>query len=97
MGSDYVFPRTANLIIVKYLESKGLKAVAEEYTPLGHRDFARVSDYMHQLHEVLAEQVPMIPLWQLDPLMAWAKSVHPPTLDPLLVFTDIEQWKIDAE
>jgi urea transport system substrate-binding protein len=42
LGSDYVFPRTANLIIVKYLESKGLKAVAEEYTPLGHLDYQTV-------------------------------------------------------
>src|SRR5581483_289711 len=25
LGTDYVFPRTANLIIVKYLESKGMK------------------------------------------------------------------------
>src|SRR6266436_455012 len=32
LGSDYVFPRTANLIIVKYLESKGFFSVAEEYT-----------------------------------------------------------------
>src|SRR5262249_6185146 len=28
--------------IVKYLESKGLKAVAEEYTPLGHLDYQAV-------------------------------------------------------
>ncbi len=42
LGSDYVFPRTANLIIVKYLESKGLKPVAEEYTPLGHREYTNV-------------------------------------------------------
>jgi urea transport system substrate-binding protein len=42
LGSDYVFPRTANLVIVKYLESKGLKPVAEEYTPLGHREYANV-------------------------------------------------------
>jgi urea transport system substrate-binding protein len=40
LGSDYIFPRTANLIIVKYLESKGLKPVAENYTPLGHKDYA---------------------------------------------------------
>ncbi len=40
LGSDYIFPRTANLIIVKYLESKGLKPVAEEYTPLGHKEYA---------------------------------------------------------
>jgi urea transport system substrate-binding protein len=42
LGSDYIFPRTANLIIVKYLESKGLKAVAEKYTPLGHLEYANV-------------------------------------------------------
>jgi len=42
LGSDYVFPRTANLIIVKYLASQGIKAVAEEYTPLGHLDYTTV-------------------------------------------------------
>lgn len=40
LGSDYIFPRTANLIIVKYLQSKGLQPVAEKYTPLGHKDYA---------------------------------------------------------
>ncbi len=39
LGSDYVFPRTANLIIVKYLKSKGLEPVAEKYTPLGHKEY----------------------------------------------------------
>src|SRR5205823_7151992 len=34
-----VFPRTANLIIVKYLESKGLKPVEEKYTDLGHKEY----------------------------------------------------------
>jgi urea transport system substrate-binding protein len=42
LGSDYVFPRTANLIIVKYLESKGLKPVEEKYTPLGHKEYATI-------------------------------------------------------
>jgi urea transport system substrate-binding protein len=42
LGSDYIFPRTANLIIVKYLESKGMKPVAEEYTPLGHLEYQAV-------------------------------------------------------
>jgi len=40
IGSDYVFPRTANFIIGKYLKSKGRAAVVgERYTPLGHRDY----------------------------------------------------------
>jgi urea transport system substrate-binding protein len=42
LGSDYVFPRTANLIIVKYLESKKLTPVAERYTPLGHLEYAEI-------------------------------------------------------
>jgi urea transport system substrate-binding protein len=40
VGSDYVFPRTANYIAKKHLESKGLKPVGEAYVPLGDRDFA---------------------------------------------------------
>jgi urea transport system substrate-binding protein len=36
LGSDYVFPRTSNLIINKQLTGAGLTAVGEEYTPLGH-------------------------------------------------------------
>src|SRR6516162_11524796 len=42
LGSDTIFPRTANLIVAKYLESKGLKPVAEEYTPLGHLEYQAV-------------------------------------------------------
>jgi urea transport system substrate-binding protein len=42
LGSDYIFPRTANLIVVKYLQSKGLQAVDERYTPMGHRDYKRI-------------------------------------------------------
>ncbi len=39
LGSDYVFPRTANYVTRKYLETKGLKPVGEAYYPLGHADF----------------------------------------------------------
>ena len=42
LGSDYVFPRTANLIIKMQLEAKGGELVAEEYTPLGHVEYATV-------------------------------------------------------
>jgi urea transport system substrate-binding protein len=48
LGSDYVFPRTANQIIKAQLASEGGEAIAEEYTPLGHVDYttmvARVQD-----------------------------------------------------
>ena len=42
LGSDYVFPRTANKIIKIQLEAEGGITVAEEYTPLGHTEYATV-------------------------------------------------------
>ncbi|MFN7731344.1 MAG: transporter substrate-binding protein [Pirellula sp.] len=39
IGSDYVFPRTANYIVRKYLESKSIAVVEEIYVPLGHSEF----------------------------------------------------------
>jgi urea transport system substrate-binding protein len=42
LGSDYVFPRTANRIIKAQLGASNITAVAEEYTPLGHTDYNTV-------------------------------------------------------
>jgi urea transport system substrate-binding protein len=54
LGTDYVFPRTANLIIVKYLESKGMKVIAEKYTPFGHKDYATiVQDIVNKAPDVI--------------------------------------------
>ena len=40
VGSDYVFPRTANKIIKAQLAASGGPTLAEEYTPLGHPEYA---------------------------------------------------------
>ena len=40
VGSDYVFPRTANKIIKAYAAANGIEIIGEEYAPLGHTDFA---------------------------------------------------------
>jgi urea transport system substrate-binding protein len=42
VGSDYVFPRTANTIVKAQLEKAGAACVGEEYRPLGHSDFETV-------------------------------------------------------
>lgn len=42
LGSDYVFPRTANKIIKAQLEAEGGQLVGEEYTPLGHTDYSTI-------------------------------------------------------
>lgn len=42
LGSDYVFPQTANTIIKAQLAAAGAETVAEEYTPLGHTDYSTI-------------------------------------------------------
>lgn len=42
VGSDYVFPRTANKEIKAYAAANGLNIVGEEYTPLGHTEYSTV-------------------------------------------------------
>ncbi len=42
LGSDYVFPRTANKIIKLQLDAQGGALAGEEYTPLGHTDYTTV-------------------------------------------------------
>lgn len=43
VGSDYVFPRTANKIIKAKLKAQGFEIVGEEYAPLGHTDFTSIA------------------------------------------------------
>nr|WP_260614994.1 urea ABC transporter substrate-binding protein [Microbispora sp. KK1-11] len=40
VGSDYVFPRTANKIIKAYAAANGMEVLGEEYTPLGHTEYS---------------------------------------------------------
>jgi urea transport system substrate-binding protein len=42
VGSDYVFPRTANLILKKHIEDGKLTLSGEEYQPMGGTEFSGV-------------------------------------------------------
>ncbi len=42
VGSDYVFPRTANTIIKAQLDAKGGKTLGEDYLPLGNTEVAPI-------------------------------------------------------
>src|SRR5580704_6878888 len=42
LGSDYVFPRTANLILKKHIIHDGMTVADEEYVPLGGTDFSAI-------------------------------------------------------
>jgi urea transport system substrate-binding protein len=51
LGTDYVFPRTANKVLKAFLLKKGVPEsnIVEEYTPFGHSDYqtivAKVKDF----------------------------------------------------
>src|SRR4026207_1877306 len=44
LGTDYVFPRTANKILRAFLRAKGVPedSIAEEYTPFNHQDYQTI-------------------------------------------------------
>ncbi len=44
LGSDYIYPRTANLIARKYAEDAGAEILGEAYTALGERDYSGIVD-----------------------------------------------------
>jgi len=50
LGSDYVYPRTTNLVLKEYLESKGIPAsnIIEKYTPFGHTDYQQIVSEIKQ-------------------------------------------------
>ncbi len=44
LGTDYVFPRTANKVLKAFLMAKGVPEanIMEEYTPFGHKDYQTI-------------------------------------------------------
>lgn len=60
-----------------------------------YRNFAKVREYQWMIHKRLVDNLmPFIPLWQLDPLLAYRRDVMPAALDSQLVFRDIEEWRL---
>jgi urea transport system substrate-binding protein len=48
VGSDYVFPRTANKVIKAWAKEYGMKIVGEEYAPLGNTEYATTINKIKQ-------------------------------------------------
>jgi urea transport system substrate-binding protein len=48
VGSDYVFPRTANKEIKAWAKAHGMKIVGEEYAPLGNTEYATTINKIKQ-------------------------------------------------
>jgi len=50
LGSDYVFPRTANTIIKAQLKAQGGTLAGEEYTPLGATEYSTIISKVKAAH-----------------------------------------------
>jgi urea transport system substrate-binding protein len=48
VGSDYVFPRTANKEIKAWAKANGVSILGEEYTPLGYAEYSTVINKIKQ-------------------------------------------------
>jgi urea transport system substrate-binding protein len=48
LGSDYVYPRTANLILKKHIAHDGMTLAGEQYVPLGGTDFSSIIAQIQQ-------------------------------------------------
>jgi ABC-type transport system substrate-binding protein len=76
---------------------------------LNHRNFKNVQELTHTIHSVFVQQeMPFIPLWQLDRFIAHTNSVQildgtrqlsltstTPEIDPLRVFGTVEYWRVN--
>jgi hypothetical protein len=80
----------------------------------GRREFDQVRRLTEAMHGNFEGDVPLVPLWQLDPLSAYRADLEPMVhgsrlrddqrkeleripYDPLLVFTDIEYWRLEKK
>jgi ABC-type transport system substrate-binding protein len=64
---------------------------------LEHRDPVQVQKEAQLLHKNFMDKMPFIPLWQLDRHVAMTHALKTTPFDPLLVFTDIDQWRLEKK
>ena len=79
IGSDYVFPRTANAIIRSQLQTRGGTIVGEEYLPLGETE---VTPIITQIRERLPTGGVIFNSLNGDSNVAFFKQLHGAGLDP---------------
>ena len=59
----------------------------------GARTDTQAQDAYHELHEVLAEELPYLFLWKLDTKSAWQTSVRSNMISPYYYWTEYDSWK----
>ncbi len=61
-----------------------------------HKSFPEIQKRTHRIHEHLARSAVVIPLWQLDTYVAISAEVQNASLDPRVLFGQIERWRLEV-
>jgi peptide/nickel transport system substrate-binding protein len=65
-----------------------------------HRDPSIIRDTMHRIDDLLHDEMPLIPLWQLDTHVAIHSDLkidHPEALEPAQIFADVARWRLGGK
>jgi peptide/nickel transport system substrate-binding protein len=60
------------------------------------RTDTEAQDAYHDLHALLAEELPYLFLWKLDTKSAWRNEVRGNTISPYYYFTSFDSWSFDG-
>lgn len=77
-----------------YLGAQGGPALNQLQEAMARRQFAEVRKHTWLAHAQLLQEMPLVPLWQLDPLAALSADLEAVPFDPLLVFPDVDRWSV---
>jgi ABC-type transport system substrate-binding protein len=59
-----------------------------------HKQFPQIQDVTHKIHEHIARNAIVIPLWQLKTYVAMSDRLENTTLDPFVLYGDVERWTL---
>jgi MarR-like DNA-binding transcriptional regulator SgrR of sgrS sRNA len=59
-----------------------------------HKQFVKIRDLTHRIHEHIAKNAIVVPLWQLDTYVAVSERLQNVTLDPRTLFSDVQHWSL---
>jgi ABC-type transport system substrate-binding protein len=64
---------------------------------LSHRQFSEIQHDTQLIDVLFQNEMPFIPLWQLDSLAAYHNSLKPGPIDPLLLFPGVQEWRMEKK
>ncbi len=60
------------------------------------RNWREVRDECHNLHQVVAAHLPILPLWQVSETFVYRREVLGITKKPVSLYQDVQKWRLQA-